>query len=153
MDREGTDVAYHIATMIETPRAALVAGKLAPHVDVFSFGTNDLTQMTFGLSRDDVAARLMPASSSSGCCRPTRSARSTTRGSATWSGSAVAAARSANPDIEIGVCGEHGGDPESIHLIHRYGLDYASCSSARLPVARLAAAHAALEVTGPAHTA
>jgi pyruvate, orthophosphate dikinase len=153
MDREGVDVDFHIATMIETPRAALVAGKLAPHVDVFSFGTNDLTQMTFGLSRDDVAARLMPRELELGLlpADPFRTLDGEGVGQLIrW---AVANAREANPDLEVGVCGEHGGDPESIKLIDEYGLDYASCSAARLPVARLAAAHAALEVTGPAHTA
>jgi pyruvate, orthophosphate dikinase len=153
MDREGLDVAFHIATMIETPRAALVAGKLAPHVDVFSFGTNDLTQMTFGLSRDDVAARLMPRELELGLLPADPFRTLDDEGVGLLIRNAVEAARAANPDIEIGVCGEHGGDPESIKLIHAYGLDYASSSSARLPVARLAAAHAALEVTGPAHTA
>jgi pyruvate, orthophosphate dikinase len=153
MDREGVDVAFHIATMIETPRAALVAGKLAPLVDVFSFGTNDLTQMTFGLSRDDVAARLMPRELELGLLPADPFRTLDDEGVGLLVRNAVEAARAANPDIEIGVCGEHGGDPDSIKLIHAYGLDYASSSSARLPVARLAAAHAALEVTGPAHTA
>jgi pyruvate, orthophosphate dikinase len=153
MDREGVDVAFHVATMIETPRAALVAGRLAPHVDVFSFGTNDLTQMTFGLSRDDVAARLMPRELELGLLPADPFRTLDDEGVGALVRSAVAAAREANPDLEAGICGEHGGDPESIKLVHAYGLDYASCSAARLPVARLAAAHAALEVTGPAHTA
>jgi pyruvate, orthophosphate dikinase len=153
MDREGVDVAFHVATMIETPRAALVAGKLAPHVDVFSFGTNDLTQMTFGLSRDDVAARLMPRELELGLLPADPFRTLDDEGVGFLVRSAVEAARAANPDLEAGICGEHGGDPDSIKLVHAYGLDYASCSAARLPVARLAAAHAALEVTGPAHTA
>jgi pyruvate, orthophosphate dikinase len=153
MDREGVDVSFHVATMIETPRAALVAGKLAPHVDVFSFGTNDLTQMTFGLSRDDVAARLMPRELELGLLPADPFRTLDDEGVGFLVRSAVDAARAANPDIEAGICGEHGGDPDSIKLVHAYGLDYASCSAARLPVARLAAAHAALEVTGPAHTA
>jgi pyruvate, orthophosphate dikinase len=153
MDREGVDVAYHLATMIETPRAALLADKLAPHVDVFSFGTNDLTQMTFGLSRDDVAARLMPRELELGLMPADPFRTLDGEGVGKLVHAAVDGARKANPNIEVGVCGEHGGDPDSIKLFHEYGLDYASSSSARLPVARLAAAHAALEVTGPSHTA
>jgi pyruvate, orthophosphate dikinase len=149
----GSDVDVSLATMVETPRAALLAAELAPHVDAFSFGTNDLTQMTFGLSRDDVAGRLMPRELELGLlpADPFRTLDPVVVGELVRT--ATAEGRAANPALTVGICGEHGGDPASIKLVHGYGLDYVSCSAARLPVARLAAAHAALEVTGPADSA
>ena len=149
----GTDVTVTVATMVETPRAALRAADLAPHVDAFSFGTNDLTQMTFGLSRDDVAGRLMPRELELGLlpADPFRTIDPVVVGELVRQ--ATAAGRATNPELTVGICGEHGGDPASIRLMHTYGLDYVSCSPARLPIARLAAAHAALEITGPADDA
>ncbi len=150
---EAAEAEVSLATMIETPRAALLAGDLAVHVDAFSFGTNDLTQMTFGLSRDDVAGRLMPRELELGLlpADPFRTLDAVVVGELVRN--ATAQGRAANPRLTVGICGEHGGDPDSIKLAHAYGLDYVSCSAARLPVARLAAAHAALEVTGPADSA
>ncbi len=148
-----TDVRIGVATMVETPRAALRAGDLARHVDAFSFGTNDLTQMTFGLSRDDVAGRLMPRELELGLlpADPFRTIDPVVVGDLVRR--ATAAGRATKPDLEVGICGEHGGDPASIRLLHGYGLDYVSCSPARLPIARLVAAHAALEISGPADDA
>jgi pyruvate, orthophosphate dikinase len=152
-DPEQTDLKVGMASMVETPRAALLASDLAPLVDTFSFGTNDLTQMTFGLSRDDVAARLMPREIELGLlpADPFRTLDPVVVGELVRV--ATQAGREANTELEVGICGEHGGDPDSIKLLHGYGLDYVSCSPARLPVARLAAAHAALDVTGPSASA
>jgi pyruvate,orthophosphate dikinase len=137
------DLQYHVGTMIELPRAALLADRVAEHADFFSFGTNDLTQMTYGLSRDDMGkffpdyqrAGLMPVSPLSvfdvdGVGQLVEIA--TTKG------------RAGNARLKVGVCGEHGGDPTGVGFFHRIGLDYVSCSPFRVPVARLAAAHAAL---------
>jgi pyruvate, orthophosphate dikinase len=149
----GVEVEVTVATMVETPRAALRAGDLAPHVDAFSFGTNDLTQMTFGLSRDDVAGRLMPRELELGLlpADPFRTIDPVVVGELVRQ--ATEAGRASNPELTVGICGEHGGDPASIKLMHTYGLDYVSCSPARLPIARLAAAHAALEISGPSDDA
>jgi pyruvate,orthophosphate dikinase len=131
-----------IGTMIETPRAALRADEIAEVSDFFSFGTNDLTQMTFGFSRDDVESRMMPAYLERGLLKrnPFETIDQTGVGELVEIG--AARGRAAKPDLKLGVCGEHGGDPESIDLFYRAGLDYVSCSPFRVPIARLAAAQA-----------
>lgn len=132
--------AIAIGTMIETPRAAMVAETIAPVADFFSFGTNDLTQMTFGFSRDDVESRIMGAYLELGLidANPFQTIDPHSVGALVTD--ATAAARNANAELKVGVCGEHGGDPESIALFAAAGLDYVSCSPYRVPIARLAAA-------------
>ncbi len=131
-----------IGTMIETPRAAIRADELAEVSDFFSFGTNDLTQLTFGFSRDDVESRMMPAYLEQGLLKqnPFDSIDQTGVGDLVRLG--AERGRSTKPDLKLGVCGEHGGDPASIDLFYRAGLDYVSCSPFRVPIARLAAAQA-----------
>jgi pyruvate, orthophosphate dikinase len=131
-----------IGTMIETPRAALRADEIAEESDFFSFGTNDLTQMTFGFSRDDVESRMMPAYLERGLLKrnPFETIDQTGVGELVEIG--AARGRAAKPDLKLGVCGEHGGDPDSIDLFYKAGLDYVSCSPFRVPIARLAAAQA-----------
>ncbi|HLI54759.1 MAG TPA: pyruvate, phosphate dikinase [Acidimicrobiales bacterium] len=131
-----------IGTMVETPRAAVCAGELAEEADFFSFGTNDLTQMTFGFSRDDVEGRMMSAYLEQGLLERNPFETIDQRGVGFLVERAVAAGRSTNPALKLGICGEHGGDPESIWFFHRAGLDYVSCSPFRVPIARLAAAQA-----------
>ncbi|MFP4634864.1 MAG: putative PEP-binding protein, partial [Nitriliruptoraceae bacterium] len=147
------EVEYTTASMIETPRAALRAGRLAPHVDAFSFGTNDLTQLTFGLSRDDVEATYTPRALELKLLPVDPFRTLDPDGVGRLLQIAVDEGREACPDLVTGICGEHGGDPDSIHLAHRLGLTHVSCSASRVEVARLAAAHAAMEVTGPASSA
>ena len=137
-------LAVTIGTMIETPRAALRADEIAEVADFFSFGTNDLTQMTFGFSRDDVEARMMPAYLEQGLLRRNPFETIDQTGVGELVEIAVERGRATDPKIKLGVCGEHGGDPESIELFHRVGLDYVSCSPYRVPIARLAAAQAIL---------
>jgi pyruvate, orthophosphate dikinase len=137
-----------IGTMIETPRAALCADEIAEVADFFSFGTNDLTQMTFGFSRDDVEARMMPAYLAHGLLRRNPFESIDEDGVGDLVNTAVERGRSTNPKIKLGVCGEHGGDPASIAFFQRVGLDYVSCSPFRVPVARLAAAQAILGAGG-----
>jgi pyruvate, orthophosphate dikinase len=131
-----------IGTMIETPRAALRADEIAEVSDFFSFGTNDLTQMTFGFSRDDVESRLMPAYLAHGLLRRNPFDTIDTAGVGSLVELAAEKGRAANKQLKLGVCGEHGGDPASIAFFQRVGLDYVSCSPFRVPVARLAAAQA-----------
>jgi pyruvate,orthophosphate dikinase len=131
-----------IGTMIETPRAALVAGELAEISDFFSFGTNDLTQMTFGFSRDDVESRMMPAYLEAGLLKRNPFETIDQVGVGELVKIAANRGRKAKRGIKLGVCGEHGGDPESIGLFYRAGLDYVSCSPYRIPIARLASAQA-----------
>ncbi|HUG84296.1 MAG TPA: putative PEP-binding protein, partial [Euzebya sp.] len=140
----GVEVAYRIGTMIETPRAALRADQMAKHAEFFSFGTNDLTQMTFGFSRDDVEARIMPTYLEQRLLEVDPFQTLDPTGVGRLVRLAVEEGRAARPDLHVGLCGEHGGDPASIMLCHDMGLDYVSCSPFRVPVARLAAAHAAL---------
>jgi pyruvate,orthophosphate dikinase len=134
--------------MIETPRAALCADEIAEVADFFSFGTNDLTQMTFGFSRDDVEARLMPAYLAHGLLRGNPFESIDEDGVGDLVNTAIERGRSTNPKIKLGVCGEHGGDPASIAFFQRVGLDYVSCSPFRVPVARLAAAQAIVGAGG-----
>jgi len=133
-----------IGTMVETPRAAIVAGQLAEEADFFSFGTNDLTQMTFGFSRDDIEGRLMPAYLEKGLLPRNPFETIDRDGVGELVLEACRRGRAAKPSIKLGVCGEHGGDPESIALFHEAGLHYVSCSPFRVPIARLAAAQAIL---------
>jgi pyruvate, orthophosphate dikinase len=137
-----------IGTMIETPRAALCADEIAEVAEFFSFGTNDLTQMTFGFSRDDVESRMMPAYLAQGLLRRNPFETIDESGVGDLVNVAVERGRSTNPKLKLGVCGEHGGDPASIAFFQRVGLDYVSCSPFRVPVARLAAAQAIVGARG-----
>ncbi len=136
---------YLCGTMIELPRAALRAGELARHADFFSFGTNDLTQTTLGFSRDDAQGRFLTYYLEHGILRSDPFATLDQSGVGELITIAVERGREANPELHIGICGEHGGDPASIEFCERAGLDYVSCSPFRLPVARLAAAQAVLQ--------
>jgi pyruvate,orthophosphate dikinase len=138
-----TAVTYHVGTMIEIPRAAVVADEIAQHADFFSFGTNDLTQMTYGYSRDD-AGSFLKDYVKTGILRKDPFQSLDRRGVGTLVKMAVEKGRLVNPELHLGICGEHGGDPDSINFCHHAGLDYVSCSPYRVPVARLAAAHAVL---------
>ncbi len=142
MKDKGIEFKYSVGTMIEIPRAAITADEIAMHADFFSFGTNDLTQMTFGLSRDD-AGKFLHTYVERGIL-PYDPFVSIDSGVAELVKIAVAKGRSVKPKIKIGICGEHGGDPFTIHFCHNAGLDYVSCSPFRLPIARLAAAQAAI---------
>ena len=140
----GETVPYLIGTMIELPRAALTAGEIARRAEFFSFGTNDLTQTTFGLSRDD-AGRFLPSYVESGIFPDDPFQTLDTVGVGRLIRMAAEDGRNARPGIKLGICGEHGGEPRSVAFCHAIGLDYVSCSPYRVPIARLAAAHAALE--------
>ena len=133
-----------IGTMIETPRAALLAGEIAEEADFFSFGTNDLTQMTFGFSRDDVEGRMMSAYLEQGLLTRNPFDVVDADGVGELVRLGTERGRATRPDLKVGVCGEHGGDPESIATFAAAGLDYVSCSPFRVPIARLAAAQAVL---------
>ena len=150
---QGDRVDYLVGTMIETPRAAIVADQIAKTAEFFSFGTNDLTQMTFGFSRDDIEGRMMPEYLERGLFAVSPFEQLDRDGVGKLVEWAKEKGRSVRPDIKLGICGEHGGDPASVHFCHEVGLDYVSCSPYRVPLARLAAAHAALNATGPGTTA
>ncbi len=143
--RMGVEVPYKFGTMVETPRAALTAGAVAEESEFFSFGTNDLTQMTYGFSRDDAEGKFLRNYINEGILPvdPFASIDRDGVGELVWR--AVSDGRRVRPDLEIGICGEHGGDPASVAFCHEAGLDYVSCSPFRVPVARLAAAQAALQ--------
>jgi pyruvate,orthophosphate dikinase len=140
----GEKISYLIGTMIELPRAALTAAEIARSAEFFSFGTNDLTQTTMGLSRDD-AGRFLPSYIDRGIFADDPFQVLDTEGVGKLVRIAVTEGRRVRPDIKLGICGEHGGEPRSIAFCHQLGLDYVSCSPFRVPIARLAAAHAALE--------
>ncbi len=142
----GEDIDYTVGTMIELPRAALTAGAIATRAEFFSFGTNDLTQTTYGLSRDD-AGRFLPAYVERGIFPDDPFQVLDQSGVGELIKLAVAAGRKVRPELKVGICGEHGGEPRSVKFCHSIGLDYVSCSPYRVPIARLAAAHAALEPT------
>ncbi len=142
----GEQVDYLIGTMIELPRAALTADEIATSAEFFSFGTNDLTQTTFGLSRDD-AGRFLPAYVDRGIFADDPFQVLDSRGVGRLIRIAVEDGRRVRPGLKIGICGEHGGEPRSVALCHEMGLDYVSCSPFRVPIARLAAAHAALDAS------
>ncbi len=143
--RTGIVVKFKIGTMVETPRAALMADQLAQWAEFLSFGTNDLTQLTYGFSRDDVERRMLGTYLEKGLLTVSPFSELDDPGVAALMRIAVDKARSVKPDIKLGICGEHGGDPVSIALCEDLGLDYVSCSPSRVPVARLAAAHAVLD--------
>jgi pyruvate, orthophosphate dikinase len=144
MREQGTEIDYKFGTMIEVPRAALTAHQLAEHAEFFSFGTNDLTQTTFGMSRDDAEAGFLIRYMRTGILPENPFATLDRDGVGHLMALCVQKARSVNPELECGICGEHAGDSASISLCHEIGLTYVSCSPYRVPVARLAAAHAAL---------
>ena len=131
--------------MVEAPRAALTADEIAEYADFFSFGTNDLTQTTFGYSRDDAESKFLLKYVERGILPQNPFQTLDTGGVGKLMQTAVNLGLQIKPDLEIGVCGEHGGDPESITFCHSLGLDYVSCSPFRVPVARLAAAQATIE--------
>ena len=139
----GLDMKYHVGTMIEIPRAAVTADEIAKEAEFFSFGTNDLTQMTFGFSRDD-AAKFLGAYYEHKIYEFDPFAKLDQVGVGRMIEMAVTLGRKTRPDIKLGICGEHGGDPSSIEFCHRMGLNYVSCSPFRVPIARLAAAQAAI---------
>ncbi len=145
MDEQKITVEYKFGSMIEIPRAALTADKIADYSQFFSFGTNDLTQTTFGISRDDAEASFLVPYISAGILPDNPFATIDPEGVGELMRIAMERARRIKPNLVCGICGEHGGDPESIILCHRLGLDYVSCSPFRVPIARLAAAHAALK--------
>ena len=140
---KNSDIQYHIGTMIEIPRAALTADKVAEEADFFSFGTNDLTQMTFGFSRDD-AGKFLDSYYKAKIYESDPFARLDQEGVGQLVKMAVEKGRSVRPDLKCGICGEHGGDPSSVEFCHKVGLNYVSCSPFRVPIARLAAAQAAI---------
>ncbi|WP_305151577.1 pyruvate, phosphate dikinase [uncultured Dubosiella sp.] len=140
----GSDMKYHVGTMIEVPRAALLADEIAKEAEFFSFGTNDLTQLTFGFSRDD-AGKFLPQYYSAKIYENDPFARLDQNGVGKLVEMAANLGRQTRPDIKLGVCGEHGGDPASIHFVDKVGLNYVSCSPYRVPIARLAAAQATIE--------
>ncbi|MDJ0952253.1 MAG: pyruvate, phosphate dikinase [Acidimicrobiia bacterium] len=144
MAARGVTVDYQVGTMVETPRAALTAGELAKEAEFFSFGTNDLTQTTYALSRDDAEKSFLIEYVEQGILPVNPFATLDPNGVGGLIKLAVEGGRAARPGMEIGICGEHGGDPESVATCHELGLDYVSCSPFRVPVARLAAAHAAI---------
>jgi len=139
----GVTVPYIVGTMVETPRAALIAGQLAQIAQFMSFVTNDLTQLTYGFSRDDVEAQLLTAYVERQLLPVSPFASLDPDGVGELLKTAVAAARRVNPAIKLGICGEHGGDPDSVAFCHEVRLDYVSCSPFRVLTARLAAAQAA----------
>jgi len=143
----GISVPYLIGTMIELPRAALTAGQIAATAEFFSFGTNDLTQTTFGLSRDD-AGRFLPAYLELGILADDPFQVLDETGVGALIAMAVTSGRATRAGLKVGICGEHGGEPRSVAFCHRIGLDYVSCSPFRVPIARLAAAQAVLGAGG-----
>jgi pyruvate,orthophosphate dikinase len=148
-DADTGGMAITIGTMVETPRAALRADQLAEEADFFSFGTNDLTQMTFGFSRDDVEGRIMSAYLEQGLLPRNPFETIDVEGVGELVHLGVERGRAAREDIKLGVCGEHGGDAESVAFFWEVGLDYVSCSPFRVPIARLAAAQAILGTEAP----
>jgi pyruvate,orthophosphate dikinase len=140
----GVHVHTMIGTMIEVPRAAMIAGEIAKSAEFFSFGTNDLTQMGWGFSRDDVEGAFFSRYIELGIFGVSPFETIDTEGVGRMVRIATEEGRAARPDLELGVCGEHGGDPESVHFFHQVGLNYVSCSPFRVPVARLEAGRAAL---------
>ncbi len=144
MDEQGVKLEYLIGTMIELPRAAITADEIASEAEFFSFGTNDLTQTTFGLSRDD-AGKFLPYYVEHGILEIDPFVAIDQKGVGQLVQIGVEKGRSTRPDLKVGICGEHGGEPSSVIFFHNIGLDYVSCSPFRVPIARLAAAHAVLK--------
>jgi len=143
-EREGRVLNIPVGTMIELPRAALTAHRIAEAAEFFSFGTNDLTQTTWGFSRDDVEAAFFATYLDKGVFTVSPFESLDIDGVGRLVEIAATEGRKTRPDLKLGVCGEHGGDPESVHFFHRVGLDYVSCSPFRVPIARLEAGRAAL---------
>jgi pyruvate,orthophosphate dikinase len=143
-EEKGSSVNYMVGTMIELPRAALTADQIAEEAEFFSFGTNDLTQTTFGISRDDIN-NFLPAYMKYGIFKQDPFATLDQAGVGQLVKMATAKGRNTRPTLKVGMCGEHGGDPESVKFCHKIGLNYVSCSPFRLLTARLAAAQAAIE--------
>ena len=141
----GKKLNFEIGTMIELPRACVTADEIAESAEFFSFGTNDLTQTTLGWSRDDAEGKFLPQYIEKGILKENPFAVIDSKGVGNLMKICVDLGRKTRKDIEIGICGEHGGDPESIYLSHKLGLDYVSCSPFRIPIAKLAAAHAKLK--------
>ena len=141
----GVELNYKFGTMIEIPRAALTADEIAIEAEFFSFGTNDLTQMTFGFSRDDAEGKFLPIYLNKEILEKNPFETIDQDGVGKLMKMAVELGKKTRPDLKCGVCGEHGGDPKSIQFCHEVGLDYVSCSPFRLPVARLAAAQSAIK--------
>ena len=137
------DIKYHVGTMIEIPRAALTADEIATEADFFCFGTNDLTQMTFGFSRDD-AGKFLNAYYDNKIFENDPFAKLDQTGVGKLMKMAIELGKPVNPKLHVGICGEHGGDPSSVEFCNEIGLDYVSCSPFRVPIARLAAAQAAI---------
>ena len=140
---KGDDIPYKVGTMIELPRAAVTADEIAKFADFFSFGTNDLTQTTFGFSRDDIEAKFLPRYLELKILKE-NPFETLDAGVGKVVEIACNLGKETNPEIKLGICGEHGGDPESVKFCHRIGLAYVSCSPYRVPLARLAAAQAVL---------
>jgi pyruvate,orthophosphate dikinase len=145
MKEKKVDFAYKFGTMIEIPRAALTAGKIAEVAEFFSFGTNDLTQMTFGYSRDDAERNFLVTYVEEGILPKNPFQTVDVDGVGRLMKMAVTEGRETRKELEVGICGEHGGDPATIDYCHTIGQNYVSCSPFRVPVARLAAAHAAMK--------
>jgi pyruvate,orthophosphate dikinase len=145
MDEKKVKFAYKFGTMIEIPRAAVTAAEIAKQAQFFSFGTNDLTQMTFGYSRDDAERNFLITYQEQKILEKNPFQTLDRNGVGMLMKSAIFDGRGTRPELEVGICGEHGGDPESIEWCHMIGNNYVSCSPFRVPVARLAAAHAALK--------
>ena len=135
---------FSVGTMIELPRACLLAGRIAEHAEFFSFGTNDLTQTALGFSRDDVESQIMPSYIEARILQRSPFETIDESGVGELVSIACERGRERRPDLHVGICGEHGGDPDSIRFFHFAGLDYVSCSPFRVPIARVAAAQAAL---------
>ena len=144
---KNSDMKYHIGTMIEIPRAALTADEVAKEAEFFSFGTNDLTQMTFGFSRDD-AGKFLGSYYENKIYEQDPFQRLDQVGVGKLVKMGVELGKQTRPDIKLGICGEHGGDPSSVEFCHNVGLNYVSCSPFRVPIARLAAAQAAIKNKG-----
>jgi pyruvate,orthophosphate dikinase len=145
MTEQHTEIEYKFGTMIELPRAALTADQIAAHAQFFSYGTNDLTQTTFGISRDDAEAGFLIEYMERHILPDNPFATLDHDGVGQLMRIGIEKGRGVRADLECGICGEHGGDPRSIAICHELGLDYVSCSPFRVPIARLAAAHAALK--------
>jgi pyruvate,orthophosphate dikinase len=145
MGKMKVQLEYKVGTMIELPRAAMTADKMAEYSEFFSFGTNDLTQTTFGISRDDAEGKFLLNYVEQGVLEDNPFQVLDEEGVGFLIRVAVERGRKVRPELEVGICGEHGGEPKSIDFCHRAGLNYVSCSPFRVPVARLAAAHAALK--------
>jgi len=144
MQKKGVQIEYMVGTMIELPRAALIADKIAKHAEFFSFGTNDLTQMTFGFSRDDVGS-FVPEYIEKGILEKDPFQILDQEGVGQLVEIGIQRGRSTRPELKVGICGEHGGNPQTVAFCHKVGMNYVSCSPFRVPIARLAAAQASLQ--------